>query len=235
MPEPYAMDFLDDVGLELLIIGKCAPLVDTSQSASAVYDAVNNQMNVSVNISETLGMTLPQAVDKLGIRPLAFGSAWKCLDILMEYALDADGLAPAKGRRWTISEKVSFARAQRGRARPLSQSPEIWERLTLVYAAFEEARHSLIHRRATTDATGALVGTATSGASLPVVSVAEQEALLRIVQLVAEAIARGSIGTRDRGALLAELDELSAWSGRPATGVVSVRQQPTLIEVAVTP
>ena len=91
VPEPNAADLLNDLGLELLIIGKCAPLVDNSQSASAIYDVTNDRMKVSVNVSETLGMTLPQAVDQLGIRPLAFGSAWKCLDVLVEYAPEAAG------------------------------------------------------------------------------------------------------------------------------------------------
>ena len=43
-------------------------------------------------------------VKQLGIVPLAFGAAWKVIDLLVEYGLAAAGLAPGRGTRWTITE-----------------------------------------------------------------------------------------------------------------------------------
>ena len=106
-------------------------------------------------------------------------------------------------------------------------------RLCRVYSAFEEVRHSLVHRRAEIDASGSLIGTSTAGVQLKAVTVEEQEALLRVVQRVTDCMLRVTVGARGTNALLAELDVLSTWSGEPTTGASRVSQPPTLVEVPV--
>lgn len=234
MTEAWAADYLDDISFELLVISRCSPLMDTTQQASATYNMQTNQMLVSMAITDTAGMTLRQAVDKLGMRPLAFGAAWKCLDLLLEHALAADGHAGSgKAGRWHIAEKIRHAQALHGQAKPLSSSPDVWKRLTAVYIATEQVRHSLVHRSAKTDANNNLVGVDEAGAPLRPLTVTEQEAMLRVAQRVADTMQTGVMSPREETALMAEFDTMAAVTGLPTAGAVVVRHPPVLIDVPV--
>lgn len=234
MTEAYAADYLDDIAFELLVISKCSPLMDTTQAASGTYNVETNGLLVGIVGTSTVGMTLPEAVDKLGIRPLAFGAAWKCLDILMEHALSAGGYSTRnKNGRWSITEKVKHARAQHGQAEPLTSTPDIWTRLTAAYVATEQVRHSLVHRNTKTHSNGDLVGVDDAGGQLRPVTAAEQEAMLRVAQRVAEAIRGGAMSARDKTALMAELDTLSGVTGLPNTGAIVVRHPPVVVDVPI--
>ena len=86
----------------------------------------------------------------------------------------------------------------------------MWARLAAAYYSTEEIRHSLVHRRAHVDVNGDFVGVDKSGGPLPSLTPIAQEAFLRMVQRVAMAIDSGSLDTRERAAILAELDELAS-------------------------
>ena len=129
-----------------------------------------------MHVHDTVGLTLDEAVNRLGMLPLCFGAAWKIVDLLLEHALEADGITPKRGVRWTIVEKTEHARAMRGRANPLSGDREIWERILGVYATLEETRNSLVHRTAVFDAaSGSITGVDRAGLSLRTLSKGEQE------------------------------------------------------------
>ncbi|MDP9418940.1 MAG: hypothetical protein M3P53_02110 [Actinomycetota bacterium] len=111
----FLNEYLEHIAFERLLIGRVVPVVPRDAgSSSGTYDLKTGRTHFAIMVHETAGMTLDQAVLKLGIVPLAMGAAWKALDLLMEYALDADGIAPNRGKRWTIEEKVDHARQNRG-------------------------------------------------------------------------------------------------------------------------
>lgn len=80
MTEPYAQDYSEDIAFEAFVLEKCVPLLDTTQSATAELDVANDKLVVNLMVSETIGRTVSQAMESMGVRPLLFGSAWKCLD-----------------------------------------------------------------------------------------------------------------------------------------------------------
>lgn len=72
----YLQDYLEDVALERLLLGKAVPVVPRDVgTSSGVYDLKNDHMNFAITLHETIGMTLDQAVIKLGIVPLTVGAA----------------------------------------------------------------------------------------------------------------------------------------------------------------
>jgi hypothetical protein len=235
MSEAYTSDFLDDVALELVVIEKVAPLLVTEGPvAESTYDPASDYMNISLTINSIIGgMSLTEAVEKLGIRPLAFGSAWKVLDLLLEYALAAAGMVPRDRRRWTITEKASHAQAGAGLASPLSNDPVLWKQLLAAYVATEEVRHSLVHRRATVGAGGELTGVDRAGAALRPLSKDEQVHFMRAVQRTVSYLQQTTLTSRDEAALLGELEQLSALTGWAPTGHGVVEHPPIPYRVPV--
>jgi hypothetical protein len=141
------------------------------------------------------------------LRPLAFGTAWKVLDLLIELALWQAGLGP--GGSMTITNKVKHARSSAGTCPPLSNDGGLWTALTSTYASTEEIRHSLVHRRAEVDqATGQLTGRDRNGQPLVSISAERQEAFCRAVQRAAQATLSGAISPRERADLAWNLDQL---------------------------
>lgn len=234
MSERYTSDFLDDIALELFVIEKVAPLLATDgQVAESSYDPSTDHMNISISLNSILGgMSLPDAVEKLGIRPLAFGSAWKILDLLLEYALREAGIAPGS-HRWTITEKASHAKAGEGKASPLSDDLILWKQLLAAYEATEEVRHSLVHRCATFGTNGELTGVDRAGAPLRSLSKDEQIYFMRAVQRAAIYLQQPTLSPRDKSALLGELDQLATLTGSTPTGHTVVKHPPLPYRVPV--
>lgn len=233
MTEPYLQDFLGDVDFESYLLQRVAPLMASTAQPVSEYDFEHDRMTQALAATSILGMTLEEAVEKLGIRPLAFGAAWKVLDLLLEYALDAASFQPTRGRRWSIVEKVQHAKQGHGQAAPLSTYPDIWQRLLASYAATDEVRHSLIHRRATVGAHSEISGRDRQGLPLRPVSKEEQIAFMRAAQRVIIYMQQATLSSRDQSALLAELDQLANLVGYPATSSSVVQHPPSLVRVPV--
>ena len=114
MTESYVHDFADDTAFERYVLQQAVPIVARDAgSTSAVYDVAADQISWNVVLHETVGMTLDEAVDRLGIRPLCLGAAWKITDLLVEQALAASGVSPGHG--------------QDGRSRKRSTTPKTTE------------------------------------------------------------------------------------------------------------
>jgi hypothetical protein len=232
MAEFFATDFADESAFERFVLQQTLPLVPhDAGSSSAVYDVAADQISWNMVMHETLGLTVEGAVDRLGIRPLCFGAAWKIADLLVEHALSATSLSPARGTRWTIAEKTRHARALRGRAAPLSSDHDIWLRLLVVYAGLEETRHSLVHRTATLDALGSITGVTRSGTPLRPISRDEQEHFCRAVLVSAERVIAGSMTPRERNRLAWHLDGVAGVTAHPKLG--AVRPSDTVLKVQV--
>lgn len=186
-------DFDSESALERDVIERALPLVSlvSDGSSSVVIDMAANTAKAAFRLNEVIGPSPAGCVRLLGIRPLLVGAAWKVVDLLLEEALRIDGRSPNTKRGWTITSKVAHARA--ADARPTSITLSAWQALMTTYANTSELRHSLVHRRAHTDASDALVGVDDSGRPLRPLAPDEQDALaraaLRSSQLVISAAA----------------------------------------------
>jgi hypothetical protein len=195
----------------------------------AVKDPAANKVWItlgdSVTIREYAGGVQEVHID---LRPLAFGAAWKVLDLLLELAYANAGTTAS--RRWlTIAKKENLARQGHGDLAPLTADRGLWRTLTSTYAATTQARHSLVHRLAEVDqATGTLTGRDESGQPLVPITAGQQEAFCRAVQRAARAALAGQISRRERSDLAWQLDQLQAHHQQSALGGVQF-QPPALL------
>lgn len=153
---------------------------------------LRGSQNITVGLSgvSTSDSARREALKEL--RPLLFGTAWKVLDLLLEYALD--GLAGPKQRQWTIESKQKRARSFDGALMGLTGTQNIWQRLCLVYDATVEARHALVHRRLEVDAVGSFVNLA---GPLRTITAVEQEEMQGFALYCSEVALRQACRTRD--------------------------------------
>jgi hypothetical protein len=128
-----------------------------------IVDAVTNEATLTVE-SVVQRMYVGGGVREVHVdlRPLAFGAAWKVLDLLLELASSNAGTTA--GGRLTIAKKERLARQGHGDLAPLTADRTLWRTLTSTYAVTTQARHSLVHRRAEVDqVTGSLTGRDSAG------------------------------------------------------------------------
>jgi hypothetical protein len=195
----------------------------------AVKDAVANHVWVTLTDAAIVRVYAGGVREvHVDLRPLAFGAAWKVLDLLLELAYANAGTTVGGG--WlTIAKKENLARQGHGVLAPLTADRALWCTLTSTYVATTQARHSLVHRLAEVDqATGTLTGRDESGQPLLPISAKQQEAFCRAVQRAAIAVLAGKIGPRERFDLAWQLDQLQAHHQQPPLGGVQF-QPPALL------
>lgn len=207
-------EFEHDSALERDLLQRALPLIPTESDGSsrATIDLAENTAQVAISVGETLGPTPMGCVELLRLRPLLVGAAWKVLDLLLETALDESGFQPDTRRGYSIETKACHAAAAEGRPQYVDAQP--WSALMEVYVETKELRHSLVHRRAHTDAANSLVGTDESGASLRPMSADEQEAFVRSVLRVAELVTLTPPDERVEADLLRHLSALVGIHGQ---------------------
>lgn len=201
-----------DTALERDVLERALPLpglIADGRTATAVLDPAMNQAQIGIHVVETLGATASGCIEILAIRPLLMGAAWKVLDLMLEAALAADGVLPQG--RWTIAKKVSHARS--GTGRPVSIPADCWRALMITYAETEQLRHSLVHRRAYTEADGSLTGHSAERAPLRALTVQEQEALARAALRATEMLTGSASGRRAESDLASHLAALANLHG----------------------
>lgn len=231
---PQVQRLVDDTAFERYVLSKAVPVRVESAVIGGRYHLDGNRLDATVHVTDTVGMSLPQAVEQLGIRPLAFGAAWKVLDLMLETAFEQAGLTPDKNRaRWTITEKVKLARKGKGTITPISTDAEIWNRLLQTYVATEQVRHSLVHRKADVGSSGDIIGSDENGRPFRSLTIAEQEAFCHAVQLAFRAVARDRLTIRGRNRLLWSLDVLAGLTNHPTSGAYQPPEQVPRIAVAV--
>jgi hypothetical protein len=150
------------------------------------------------------------------LRPLMFGTAWKILDLVVEYALP---LKSPSGNHWSIAQKVAQARNQTSLTpwAPFAGGDPEWDATLRLYAETEELRHGLVHRDIKRDSqTGALevIGKRGQNAGRPfTLSADEQIAFCRATHRLIEAVLAGHIEPRDRDDLAFQLAQVHQYSG----------------------
>ena len=217
-------DFQDATALERDVLRRALPTVPSSGQthARATYDATKTTQ-ISIGVTETVGFAPETCVERLALRPLLVGAAWKVLDLLLEHALAHASLPHDRNGEYTIGLKQRHART--AQHRPARFATAVWAPLMGAYDATVEIRHSLVHRRAHTDTSGALVGVDRNRNPLRPLVPTEQEAFVRAALSAADAALASSVHARDEARLLSHLAALTALTGHP----VAAASQPTVI------
>lgn len=224
-------DFETESALERDTLQRALPLsaISSDQSSTVEIDMADiaAPLKIGLTFSETLGATPSGCIELLRIRPLLVGCAWKIVDLLLETAFEEAGYRPGSGHRWIIKEKTRLAQDHAGN--PTSIPSAAWAALTSTYEATKDVRHSLVHRKAYTDPSGALIGVDDQGAQIRPLTVLEQEAFartsLRSSQLVIQ-----PHNTRVEADLIRQLSILAGVHNEP---LPSVGAEAALPEIAV--
>jgi len=105
---PTAGRFADDTAYERLVLSQLSDVVKIALGqGSATLDIRGPNNLVAIGVHEVVGAGAVQ--DALRpMQPLAFGAAYKILDLLVELVMDLNG--PVTGRR-TMKDKQAFARS----------------------------------------------------------------------------------------------------------------------------
>jgi hypothetical protein len=210
------VEFEEATAFERWALAALVPL-PTTRPHTAVKDLQANAVRVAVGTTVVRVYAGGVTEVHVDLRPLAFGAAWKVLDLLLELALSQAGVGSFG--RVAIRTKVGHASKGSGVCGPLTQDARVWATLTGAYSATEQIRHSLVHRRAQVDqATGELEGQDEHGQALTPINADHQEAFCRAVQRAAHAALNQSISQRERADLAWNLDQLEQLHGRPLLG-----------------
>jgi hypothetical protein len=214
-------DFLDATAFEHAALAAIFPLV-SRQDRQGTLDLRTKNITLHLKSIVSVGDGGRNALVEQ-LRPLVFGCAWKILDLLIEFGLNA-----AVGQRdWKIEEKQRDAAT--GQVPPMSTDPDAWPRLCAVYRGTVQARHCLIHRRFVL-AGGAMTELRDKHGNLhPDVSASEQDALCRLAQRARVVVEIGSLSARDRLDMVSSLDTLAAHHGLPIIGGGSPSKLPERI------
>jgi len=224
------IDFKFSSALERDLLQRALPLLPiVSDSSRAIIDLAADSAGIAISVSDTVGPTPAGCIELLGLRPLLVGAAWKVVDLLLEAALDEAGLQPDNARNWTIKAKIKHAGA--GDGRPKVLNVEIWRALTLTYVETEQLRHSLVHRRAYTDASSALVGTNGSGGPLRPLAPVEQEAFVRSALRAAQLVVAANPDSRVEADLIRQLGALDGLHGQALPAVTLLDSLPEITVV----
>lgn len=211
-------DFEEGTAFELYVLETVRPAIERHGGASIDLRGSATVAAVTVSISESIsGQALDGLKDQLS--PLLFGAAWKVFDLLLEYALNAASLPPAR-HDWSIAEKQRHALNGQGDRAVLGCSQGVWQALLSVYTNTVEHRHCLVHRTAKVDpATGTLDGADRDHNPLRSLTRDEQVALAKAAALAARGVLSDGIDKRSEDHLKYQLDQLISHTGAQAFGV----------------
>lgn len=195
--------------------------------ASILGDQTTDSVDLTPRLAgEPIVRTLTAFIDMAGqgqktllagpLLPLLFGAAWKLLDLLLELALTRAGQVRPQ---WSIRRKVTEARHGSGDATLLTSDTMLWQALLLTYAATEEHRHCLVHRRARFDGSPLqLHGLDKQGNPLQPLTQSELDAFIQAAQLAAHGVLAGGLRAREERHLRYLLDRLSLHTQAPTLG-----------------
>lgn len=118
MPANLA-DFADDTAFERYILDRATPLMPREEGTSVIELEDVSSASVAVGAQPTVvrvGLFDAGGSGSAGkhlstddLRPLLFGAAWKVIDQLIEFALEAARVPHNQGRHYTIGLKVREA------------------------------------------------------------------------------------------------------------------------------
>ena len=224
------LEFDAATALERDVLRRALPAVPSSgQSHVRATLEPGLPVRAAIGITGTIGATPEGCVEHLALRPLLVGAAWKVLDLLLEESLDQAAVPQDQRRGYSIDFKQQ--QAQAATARPTQLTALLWAPLMATYDASVEIRHSLVHRRVHTDATGALVGRDRVGQPLRPMPPKEQEAFARAVLGAAEQALASATDARSESRLARHLADLAGFHGHWVTAAAMPGVMPELTVV----
>jgi len=155
------------------------------------------------------------------LAPMAFASAWKVLDLLVELALAQGGFQPhRRDKGWAISCKVKLAKQAPG-DKLLGIDSTAWSSVCDAYASTAEHRHCLTHRRASfTEQPLRLTGKDRWDKALQPLEDKEIRAFVHLAQLLGRGVLEGKMAERTIGQLRFLLQQMSQHTGYQLPGGV---------------
>jgi len=222
-------DLDEDSAYERLVLHTFADVEETHRGiVTVVHDLRGDQLPIHVTIADTLSAgAVVRAVQKFRI--LLFAAAYKALDLLVESVLRLNS-APQPEPRWTFKDKKAYLR--RGAIPLLPQGlcpyPQIWERLAQLYMNLQEARHSVVHRRATVDSDGTFHVQNQARNPLRPITQEEQASFAFLMLDVFSLVLKRTPDDRVANAVMARLDGLAPHHCLPPIGATVPTQVLTL-------
>ncbi len=144
---------------------------------------------------------------RLSLRPLMFGAAWKILDLIVDYVIQAP---PFKSTQF--SEKIERVNSSNPPP-PFDQHPSLWTAIMTTYSGTVELRNNLIHRQAHISATRDLTGVNKNTRQSETLTADQQLAFCRLSQRVVNCTLSGTATERDLFDISFQLKELGPYSG----------------------
>lgn len=205
-------EFQQEIAWDRVILERIVELTKLS-SRGENLDLRTNSVTLDGGAGIGSGESRVQAL-KNKILPLAFGAAWKIIDVAAELALVQAGQTPRNPRRWTIDEKVRQVLTNPTLALPgFATQHDLLRALWGTYASTTELRHSLVHRKVSVDGSGAVVGVSAGVqnqvATAPM-TLEEQTAFSRAAMRLVDIVSRQMLSGREEADLRTQLTRLAA-------------------------
>ena len=216
-------DFAGSIEYELLALGQLFPLFldDSSGSTLDLRQAMQGTGPAEHGMTSVIKMFSDDRNLQAVLAPLAFSSAWKVIDLLIELALSSGGYHPGKRRnQWPIVRKVELANQAPG-DQLLGVNKSVWNAICASYARTEEHRHCLIHRKASfTEQPLRLTGKDRWDGDLQPLEEKEIRAFVLLAQLLGRGVLEGQMAERTIGQLRFLLQQMSQHTGYQLPGGV---------------
>jgi hypothetical protein len=209
-----AADFAEDTDLERLVLERLGTYRVRTEEPGAIHDHRGSGSGTTVIKVGTavVGTSLRDDL-RNALKPLGFGAAYKVLDMLVEHVLRANG---ATGRLRFDQKERSIAVRPAALPPPMDTKPELWDRLAVLYVAFQEARHAVTHRRASATPSGELEIYDDGRHLVDTLSEEEIQSFAAAVHAAAELIIGGSTDNRSANIVAWHLNVLRTRHGRPS-------------------
>ena len=187
-----------ETAFERFALDRYLPLTaQTSGSYIDIRPLIDGGKNVIQNGASHIQANREDSL-RAAFLPLAFGAAWKVLDLTIELALAKQGIKPQReAKLWPIKEKARLAMSGTLNGVILTEETCTWEGMLTCYVSTIEYRHSLIHRQAQFVETPlTLSGYGRDGMPLPPLDEATLRALIALSQLIGEGIINNGLNRR---------------------------------------
>jgi hypothetical protein len=211
-------DFAEDTDYERFTLDRLGPHRVRIADPNFIYldeadtgGGRRRSIRVTLTPAESGGQAREELLSSL--RPVGFGAAYKILDMLVEHVLRANG---ARGRRLNFDQKTRALSARPASLPvPLDGHPELWERLAVLYAVFQDARHAVTHRRAQVTQSGDLEIYDNNRALTDTISRTELGAFAGAVHAIAAAVIDVDADKRQTSIVAWHLNKLVSRHGLP--------------------
>jgi hypothetical protein len=209
-------DYSDDTAFERLVLERLGVHRIRIDNPGAIVDVrgqpPGGPKTISVTVIATMGAG---SRDELlqSLRPLAFGAAYKVLDLLVEHILRTNG-API-GKLTFVYKAKAVKQRPAVLPVPLDAHLNLWDRIAALYKAYDDARHAVTHRRAGATAQGDLEIFNNQRRRTDVIASNEVASFAAGIHAVAEAVIEAASDGRRLGILRWHLNALASRHGLP--------------------